>query len=203
MNTLLSVLSEGFHMKISLAALTIISVALGWFGLQSLDTKSLFGPSLNSTGSATRIDASISQLQQDGSSRDTRLAAARFIASNANSVTPDLVHQLGQPLLKARDVAIRKEVADVMRQLAARHTANELQPAQFEPQMLEILLAAYNGETNADVRINIVRAAGQMNHPDALLILDNGTSDANPAVREAAQESRTERERRMLAARSG
>lgn len=190
-------------MKISLAALTIISVALGWFGLQSLDTKSLFGPSLNSTGSATRIDASISQLQQDGSSRDTRLAAARFIASNANSVTPDLVHQLGQPLLKARDVAIRKEVADVMRQLAARHTANELQPAQFEPQMLEILLAAYNGETNADVRINIVRAAGQMNHPDALLILDNGTSDANPAVREAAQESRTERERRMLAARSG
>lgn len=189
-------------MKISLAAVAIVSVSLGWFGLQSIDTKSLFGSNNALSASSHRIDASISQLRQAGS-RDTRLTAARFIASNAASVTPDLVHQLGQPLLKDRDAAIRKEVADVMRQLAVRHTADELQPAQFEPQMLEILLAAYNRETDATVRINIVRAAGQMNHPDALLILDKGTSDANPAVREAAQESRTERDRRMLVARSG
>lgn len=191
-------------MKKTLAAALVVAVAAAVAGLQALDSKGYFGSRQVVTQDVSPLDESLSQLRQQQGSRDTRLNAARFIASNAASVTPDLVHQLSQPLLKDGDAAVRKEVAEAMRQLAARHCDDsQLRPAQFEPQMLEILLAAFNRENDATVRINIVKAAGEMNHPDALLILDKAAADNNPAVREAAQGARRDRERRMLAARSG
>lgn len=189
-------------MKIPLATVAIVGAVLAWFGFGSLDLGQLHQSILPETAAASPVQSSLTQLRQQGST-DSRVTAARFIASHATDVTPDLVHQLGQPLLKDREVAIRKEVAAAMRQLAARHCQSELRPEQFEPQMLDILLTAYNRETDAGVRVSIVQAAGQLNHPDALQLLDKAVEDVSPAVREAATKARGDRDRRLLTARTG
>lgn len=189
-------------MKIPLATVALIGAALAWFGLSSFNPVQLDRSILPETSASSPVQSSLTQLRQDGPT-DSRVSAARFIASNATDVTPDLVHQLGQPLLKDRDVAIRKEVAAAMRQLAARHCLTELRPEQFEPQMLDILLTAYNREQDSGVRVSIVQAAGQLNHPDALQILNKAAEDTNPGVREAASKARSDRERRLLTARTG
>lgn len=163
------------------------------------------GPAQNSftlPAQNSPIDESLSLLRKPGN-RDTKLTAARFIGSNTASVTPDLVHKLSQPLMKDNDVVVRREVADVMRRLVASHGESTSRAAIYEPQMLEILLTAFDREKDSAVRINIVNAAGQMNHPDALLVLDKAFKDDNPAVREAAIGARAQRDRRLLSARSG
>lgn len=189
-------------MKIPLTSVAIVGAVLAWFGYSSLSPGRLDQSIVPDTAAASPVQSSLTQLRQQGST-DSRVNAARFIASNATDVTPDLVHQLGQPLLKDHEVAIRKEVAAAMRQLAARHCQSELRPEQFEPQMLDILLTAFNREDDPGVRVSIVQAAGQLNHPDALQILDKAAEDTSPAVREAASKARNDRDRRLLAARTG
>jgi HEAT repeat protein len=72
-----------------------------------------------------------------------------------------------------------------------------------EPLMMEALSLAFDRESNASVRRCLVESAGQFNDPAAAALLSKALVDPDPSVREAAQEAKLARDRRLVAAISG
>lgn len=114
-------------------------------------------------------------------------------------VGADTIHTLAQPLLRNPDANTRLEIAKTLRDLAkAPHGAT---PGPREPQTVDILGAAFARETDSRVKIEIVNTLSEFSIPEAAELLNRALEDGDPAVRDAAQQAKIRRERRMLFAR--
>ncbi|HEY9868261.1 MAG TPA: HEAT repeat domain-containing protein [Candidatus Obscuribacterales bacterium] len=162
------------------------------------------GSHLTTGGSADQnlLASSLTRLSTAESSRE-RLQAARWIGEKGETVNSNIIQSLSQSLATDADPSVRAAVAGTFGNLAERGNRGRATPGTQEPMMLEALSAAYDREANPSVRRCIVEAAGQFNHPEAATLLAKALVDADPAVREAAQEARLKRERRLTAAVSG
>lgn len=162
------------------------------------------GSHLTSGGSEDQdlLASSLTRLSTAESSRE-RLQAARWIGQQAEMVDSNIIQSLSQSLATDADPTVRAAVAGTLGNLAERGNRGRATPGTQEPMMLEALSAAYEREANPSVRRCMVEAAGQFNHPEAATLLAKALADADPAVREAAQEARLKRERRLTAAASG
>lgn len=140
-------------------------------------------------------------LLQSGT-KQQKEAAVQFVTQNVDTLTPPVVHALGQPLLHDRDAGLRQQAIDALTQLASRHNSTS-RVAAHEPQCLAILDAAYTREKDPNVRRSIVHSVGELNDPEAVDLLNRALADPNPAVREAAQIAKNKREQRLLVARTG
>lgn len=162
------------------------------------------GASLSGSGAASHalLESSLTRLSSAESSRD-RLQAARWIGDNGTAVNSNVIQSLMQSLTSDPDPAVRAAVATTVGNLAARRNRGSAAPGPQEPMMVEGLAASFDLESNPAVRRCLVEAAGQFNHSEAATVLNKALVDADPSVREAAQEARLRRERRLLSAASG
>ena len=131
-----------------------------------------------------------------------RVAAARFFADHPLAISSSLIQELGQVLAQDKDAQVRAAVATAIGK-SHRKFAGELQDGFYEPQLLEILLAAYQNEKSAAVRIEIVRAAAEFDHADAATIINQSLEDQDSSVRETGFRVKHYREQRMTRARIG
>lgn len=134
---------------------------------------------------------------------DERLAAARFFGERPPLAASTDLQKLGNALLHDQDSRLRGAVAN---SIGASRRKLELHPhvrALNEPQVLELLLLAYTSEKDAAVRREIVMAAGEFNHAEAVTLINMALEDSDPAVAEEARRTKDYREQRLLKARVG
>lgn len=122
---------------------------------------------------------------------------------DSKEATPQLIHQVGQPLLFAADPALRSDAAAALATLARRCQETNPKGALHEPQMLDLLSTALDKETNADVKRTIIAAIADFRFPEAATILNRAAADPNPAIREAAREAKIKRDRKLAQKVSG
>lgn len=132
-----------------------------------------------------------------------RMQAARWLGEQEASISSEMIQSMGRSLRNDTDPAVRSAVARSFGDLAAKQNDNSVGAGANEPQMLEVLSAAYTAESNASVRARIITAAGQFKDPDALTLINKGLVDTDPGVREAAQMAKLQRQRKLLVVISG
>ncbi len=109
----------------------------------------------------------------------------------------ELIHDLGQPLLKSDDATQRQTLTKAIRD-AATSKPRQSSPNLREPQALDILSAAYFQETSSAVKIEIISALSEFSIPEAAELINRALEDGDPAVRQAAQQAKVRRDRRIL-----
>lgn len=148
------------------------------------------------------LDGSLTRLSTAENSRE-RLQAARWIGENSKTINANVVQGLSHALLSDPDPTVRASVATTLGTLAARGNRGTANVSRQEPLMMEALSLAYDRESNASVRRCLVESAGKFNEPAAGALLSKALVDADSSVREAAQEAKLARDRRLVAATSG
>ncbi len=126
-----------------------------------------------------------------------------LLVLETRGVSAELVHNVGNPLLFDSDPIIRADAASALSVLARRCQESSHRGASHEPQMLDLLATALEQETSADVKRTIIDAVASFLYPEAAAILDKAASDADPSIREAAQEAKIKRNRKILRSISG
>lgn len=129
---------------------------------------------------------------------DLRLAAPPTLSEPA-PVSADLVSAHGQLLLRATNADTRVSLVKQLHSFAGPAPDAAIGPR--EPQTLDILAAAFARESDAQVKVEIVNALSDFNAPEAAEFLNRAIEDGNPAVRNAAQQAKIRRDRRLLFAR--
>lgn len=130
-----------------------------------------------------------------------RADAARLFGEQPPAVSSTVIQGLGRALIYDADSRVRAAVARSIGQ--SRRKYAESLSAHNEPQLLEIMLTAYQQEIDADVRREIVRAVGEFDHADAATVINLALEDQDSSVREAAQTVKILREQRILRSRTG
>lgn len=129
-----------------------------------------------------------------------RVAAARFFAEQPPS-SSTVIQALGKALSEDEDPRVRAAVASAIGK-SRRKFAAENSGSLNEPQLLEIMHRAFASESDVAVRLEIVLAVGEFNHPEAAQLLSLASEDNNSSVREMAHWVKALREQRLLRSRS-
>jgi hypothetical protein len=158
--------------------------------------------SLSAQAKGDMLQSSMARLNTAPTTQE-RLQAAKWLGQQEASLSSELVQTMGQSLRTDTDPTVRAAVAASFGQLAAKQNASSAGAGPKEPQMLEILSAAYEAESNPSVRARIMTAAGEFKDPSAVSLLNRGLVDSDPGVREAAQMSKQARYKKFLVAISG
>jgi HEAT repeat protein len=165
---------------------------------------------LNTLPAASVTMQAQSDLTQSGLTRlktatnsQERLQAAKWLSQQEATISSEVVQSLGRSLRTDTDPSVRAAVAATIGELAAKQNANSAGPGDKEPQMLELLSAAYGAESNPAVRARIMQAAGEFKEPAAVALLNRGLVDPDPGVRESAQMAKLSRYKKLLVAISG
>ncbi len=136
------------------------------------------------TSSLTRLSTSPAATE--------RLAAVSWLGTHVTTPSTNELNTLASALETDSDPAVRASVATALKQIAINQTKNPEavgHARNVEPQLLEILEAAYSKEKNASVRRCIVEAAARLNYPQAAYFLTRAKNDPDPTVSAAASEA--------------
>ncbi|MCC7529914.1 MAG: hypothetical protein IT342_15430 [Candidatus Melainabacteria bacterium] len=121
-----------------------------------------------------------------------RLAAVSWLGNHVTAPSTNELNSLARALETDSDPAVRASVATALKQIAINQKENPAaigHARNVEPQLLEILEAAYNKETNASVRRCIVEAASMLTYPQAAYFINRAKTDNDPAVSAAARQA--------------
>lgn len=121
-----------------------------------------------------------------------RLAAVSWLGNHVTTPSTNELNALAVALETDSDPAVRASVATALKQIAINQKANPeavRHARNVEPQLLEILEAAYSKEKNATVRRCIVEAASQLHYPQAAYFISRAKTDVDPTVSAAAKQA--------------
>lgn len=180
-----------------IAIIALLAMTMFIFGSGSTQSMQV-NPDLTRSNSAT-LESGLTILST-GTSVE-RAAAARIFGEHPPAVSSTIVQGLGRALMYDGDVRVRSAVAASVGQ--SRRKCEPGTRVYNEPQLLEIMLTAYQQEVDAGVRREIVRAVGEFDHADAATVINLALEDQDSSVREAAAHVKILREQRLMRARTG
>lgn len=179
--------AQRFQLSIAAVILAIGAVSLVAFSpnLVSLAQKSSVQVSQPLvTSSITRLSTATQTTE--------RLAAVAWIGKHVTTPSTNELNALAQALQTDSDPTVRASVATALKQIAINQKQNPQavgHARNVEPQLLEILEAAYSKEKNATVRRCIVEAASQLTYPQAAYFITRAKQDSDPSVSAAAKQA--------------
>lgn len=110
----------------------------------------------------------------------------------------ELVPNLGKPLLNEGDPKVRADVANLFTVILRGRQSAETDSRECQPQMLEFLSAAYDGEKDQNVKLAIVESLSHFDIPEAIDLLNRAELDPSADIQKAAQKAKIARQRRLL-----
>jgi len=162
-----------------------------------------FSPNLISLAQTSKVQvsqplvtSSLTRLSTSSLSTE-RLAAVTWLGKHVSAPSTNELQALAHALENDSDPAVRASVATALKQIAINQKAKADvigQTRNVEPQLLEILEAAYSKEKNASVRRCIVEAAAQLTYPQAAYFINRAEKDSDPSVIAAAKQATTFRD---------
>ena len=177
--------------------LAVIALAVTMFIVGPGRTQTLqFNPGITTTEPAL-LESGLKKLTSSAAAIE-RVDAARVFGQQPPAVSSNVIQGLGRVLIYDADSRVRAAVATSIGQ-----SRRKFGQSANEPQLLEILLTAYQQEIDATVRRELVRSAGEFDHADAATVINLALEDQDSSVREAAQTVKILREQRLLRSRTG
>ncbi len=179
--------SQRFQLSIvavilAMGALTLVAVSPNLVSLAQQSKLQVSQPLV--TSSLARLSTSTQASE--------RLAAVSWLGNHVTTPSTNELNTLAVALETDSDPAVRASVATALKQIAVNQKDNPEAVAHarnVEPQLLEILEAAYSKEKNATVRRCIVEAASQLHYPQAAYFITRAQTDSDPTVSAAAKQA--------------